>query len=215
MDKTPGIAQSYEILTQDIFQTILDQGDVRNIRVEHDVKLQGTTTSHQIDVYWKFVLGGVTYETVVQAKGWNERVDQGKLLEFKGVLDDLQGQPRGIFVTRKGYQAGAKKFAAAHGIILYELDEAPSGHHITMTSLGWAKVEVKVLRLKASTDDNQHSPEEETAFGRKYTVFQPQLSNIKHYLDESWCRAHLSARRFKHPLTKSRLRLRPSVVSHN
>src|SRR5208282_2707135 len=52
---------------------------------------------------------------------------------FKCVLDDLPNQPRGIFVTRSGYQQGAKDFAAAQGIILYELDEQPPKKNITIT----------------------------------------------------------------------------------
>jgi hypothetical protein len=42
---------------------------------------------------------------------------------IKGVLDDLPGQPLGIFVTRTGYQSGAEIFAKANGIALYELRE--------------------------------------------------------------------------------------------
>lgn len=113
----------YEKLTQEIFQEILSHDSIDTVRIEQNVILQGKTVEHQIDVYWEFIIGGITYRTVVQAKDWNSAVSQGELLKFKAVIDDLPNQPRGVFVTRKGYQFGAKEFAKANGIILYELRE--------------------------------------------------------------------------------------------
>src|SRR5271157_6575476 len=107
-DKT---GRLYENLTQVIFEAILGQKQFPNLRVERDVILKGITASHQIDVYWKFEFGGIPHEAIVQAKDWNRSVELGHLLTFKGVLDDLPAQPRGIYVTRSGYQSGAKAFA--------------------------------------------------------------------------------------------------------
>src|ERR1700683_156598 len=120
-DKT---GKLYENLVQVIFQSIFDQQQFPNLKVERDINRKGITASHQIDVYWKFEFGGVPHEVVVQAKDWNRPVEQAHLLAFKSVLDDLPRQPRGIYVTRSGYQSGAKSFALAHGILLYELREA-------------------------------------------------------------------------------------------
>ena len=64
MSKNTGIA--YEIVTQQIFQSLLNQTEVKNIRVEQNVKLQGKSTRHQIDVYWEYQLAGIVYRTVVQ-----------------------------------------------------------------------------------------------------------------------------------------------------
>jgi hypothetical protein len=222
MDDKDTTGQAYESLTQAIFQTILDQDAAQNIHVERDVQLKGKSTSHQIDVYWKFVLGGLTYETIVEAKDWNKRVDQGKLLAFKTVLDDLPGQPKGIFVTRTGYQGGAKDVAAFYGIILYELDQVPSGgHNITMKVGGWATVNFKVLELippqdvvepsdpdcgshnlplQAPATLGQQQPRRENAFGRQYTIFDPEYSNLTFYLDKSWAEEHVGAERMQRPL---------------
>lgn len=106
MSKNTGIP--YEILTQSIFQAIQDQSEIKNIKVQHNVELPGRILRHQIDVYWEYEIGGILYRTVVQTKDWEQAVSQGPLLQFKGVLDDLPGQPRGIFVTRTGYQSGAR-----------------------------------------------------------------------------------------------------------
>ena len=53
-DKT---GRSYETLVLEIFQTILDQDDVPNISVQRRITLQGKSTEHEIDVYWKFQKG--------------------------------------------------------------------------------------------------------------------------------------------------------------
>lgn len=119
MKKNTGLP--YENLTQQIFNEILNQDSVDTINVEHNVILQGKTIKHQIDVAWDFKLGNINYKTIIQAKDWRSKVKQEQLLAFKSILDDLPGQPKGIFVTRTGYQKGAFEFAESHGIHLYEL----------------------------------------------------------------------------------------------
>jgi hypothetical protein len=79
-DKT---GRTYESLTQAIFQSILAQKEYPNVSVQPNVTLPGKTTSHQIDIYWKFEVGGVQYETIVQTKDWGKPVDKGQLLLFK------------------------------------------------------------------------------------------------------------------------------------
>lgn len=117
--------KEYEILTKSIFEEILhyENPELKTIKILHNVILDGKSTTHQIDVLWKFRLFGIEYLTLVQAKDWNSTVQQSALLAFKGVLDDISGQPRGVFVTKTGYQHGAKEFADKNGIILYELRE--------------------------------------------------------------------------------------------
>jgi hypothetical protein len=110
----------YERIVQSIFQAILGQDRARNIAVEHDVKLIGKSgEQHQIDVYWEFEVGGVSYKTLVSAKDWAGNVKKEQVLSFKTILDDIAGQPRGVIVTRQGYQSGAEGFAKHHGITLY------------------------------------------------------------------------------------------------
>jgi hypothetical protein len=50
-------------------------------------------------------------------------VKQEQVLAFQSVLGDIPGQPRGIMVARSGFQEGARRYAAHHGIELYELRE--------------------------------------------------------------------------------------------
>jgi len=104
-----------------IFEHIHLRSDIKTIVVEHNTTLPGIKGKHQIDLYWKFELSGIVYYTIIQVKNWRSRVNQGELLKFSAVLNDLPNQPRGVFVTRSGYQKGAKQIADAEGILLYEL----------------------------------------------------------------------------------------------
>ncbi len=167
MSKNTGVP--YEELTQQIFQALNDQTVVNTLRVERNVKLQGRTTKHQIDVYWEFEMGGVVYRTVVQAKDWQQPVKQEQILAFRAILDDLPGQPRGIFVTRTGYQSGAIEVAKAHGIQIYELREPTA-----------KDMEGKVM-----------------SFHLRISVFAPKSTNIEPFFDQAWAVAERERRGFE------------------
>lgn len=192
-DKT---GASYENLTQVIFQLIHGQNELLNISIQRNVILQGKTTSHQIDIYWKFENGGVRYETVVQAKDWNKPVDKGQLLEFKGVLDDLPGQPKGIFVTRSGYQSGAKEVALAHGILLYELGEADYPAPVAITVGGWAKYALLRMPLRGLVKNGESDIDTNNAIalGLAYDVCTPHYSEIKLDVSSNWLKQEYPAK---------------------
>ena len=179
----------YEKLTQAIFQAIHGQKEFPNLVVKHDVTLQGKIRPHQIDVYWKFVFRGVPHEVIVQSKDWRKPVDQGQLIQFKGVLDDLPGQPKGIFVTRTGYQEGAKEFALAHGILLYELKEADDLPPLQITMGGWAHLRVIGMPsngLVLTSGESKSDAGSAVAFGFDYDVFTPYYSGIKFTPLKDW-----------------------------
>jgi hypothetical protein len=112
----------YEELTELVFNRLLAQEKVC-AKVERDVVLEGRSTKHQIDVTFHFKVGSVSYRTIVQCKDWSSTVKQEQVLAFHSVLSDIPGQPRGIMVSRSGFQEGARKIAEHHGIKLYELRE--------------------------------------------------------------------------------------------
>jgi hypothetical protein len=185
IDKT---GKSYELLVQIVFQAIVNQRGARNVVVERNVILKGKHgTSHQIDVYWKFALDHLEYETIVQAKDWKEPVDQGELLKFKAVLDDLPGQPKGIFISRSGYQKGARDFALAHGILVYELRETDLPPSVQVPNTGWATLKVLRMPLKGvirAVDDD--STGDLYCMGFAWEVFWPEYSNIRFQPSLSW-----------------------------
>lgn len=111
----------YERFTQEIYQQLVNLDVVRTTKVQHDVKLEGRSgQKHQIDVYWEYEIAGNKHRVAIECKNYNTLVPIGKVRDFKGVLDDLNGV-NGIMVTKVGYQDGAKKYAQEYGISLKEL----------------------------------------------------------------------------------------------
>lgn len=156
----------YEQLTKRVFETLLKQDAVKNLVVEHDKSIVGKTGTHQIDVYWEFTAAGVKHITIVQCKDWTQPVKQAEVLLLRSILDDIPGQPRGVIVTRTGFQSGAKEIAAAHGIVLYELRE-PVGADWT------GRIRKIVLKLH---------------------VFSPSITNTQPTLDAEWANAERERR---------------------
>ncbi len=111
----------YERLTQEIYQQLVNLDVVRSTAVKQNVKLEGRSGhKHQIDVYWEYEIAGNKHKVAIECKNYNSLVPIGKVRDFKGVLDDLNGV-NGIMVTKVGYQEGAKKYAQEYGIALKEL----------------------------------------------------------------------------------------------
>ncbi|WP_249978902.1 restriction endonuclease [Vreelandella olivaria] len=111
----------YEKLTQEIYQALSEADGVENIDIQHDVKLEGRSgCKHQIDVYWEFNILGEKHRVAVECKDYKSEVSIGRLRDFFGVLHDL-GNVKGVFVTKVGYQSGAKRYADYYDISLKEL----------------------------------------------------------------------------------------------
>lgn len=153
----------YEKLTKKIFNQIVNQNGTHNIEVNHDVILQGKSTTHQIDVYWEFDLGGIQYRTIIQAKDWKTKVKKEHIFSLKGIIDDLPYGTSGIFVSKSGFQSGAIEVARKYGIRLYELREP--------TDKDWENT-------ITSVEIHQH-------------LYFPYFKNLKLKLDPEWLASHI------------------------
>lgn len=108
----------FERFTQRIYQKLVNNDVLRPTNVQHNVKLKGKSgCEHQIDVYWEYEIAGNMHRVAIECKNYDSLVSVGKVRDFQGVLSDLNNV-NGIMVSRKGYQDGAKKFAAEYGISL-------------------------------------------------------------------------------------------------
>jgi hypothetical protein len=56
----------HELVSKAIFETLLRQSNAENLEVKHNVCIKGMKTCHQIDVFWKFRMGGVDHTVIVQ-----------------------------------------------------------------------------------------------------------------------------------------------------
>ena len=133
----------HELVSKHIFEAILKQEKVQNLDVRHNVIIAGKSTKHQIDLYWKFTAASVAYSTVVQVKKEKRKVSKGDMFTFKGVLDDIPGRPKGLFISQRGYQKGALEVAKSYDIIPYELTEIAEKPHLVLTIFSVASVIVR------------------------------------------------------------------------
>ena len=144
---------AFECFTQRIIQRLVNSDVLKPTLVRHNVKLKGKSgCDHQIDVYWEYEKDGAMNRVAIECKNYDSNVSIGKVRDFFSVLQDLENV-RGIMVTSKGYQKGAKKFAEFYGISLKKLrrpewnesigsittvDQMDSVHRLYKIDEGWA-----------------------------------------------------------------------------
>jgi len=111
----------YEKFVQDLMQSLFDAGTKKgqiNIKVEHNKTLTDKNgVDRQFDIYWKYELDEITYETVIECKDYASKISIEKVDALIGKLADLPNV-RGLFATTEGYQSGAEMKAKNHNIEL-------------------------------------------------------------------------------------------------
>ncbi len=208
--KKKNTGHPYELLAQAIWQALNDQEELTNVKVQCNVTLEGNLTSHEIDVYWEFKRSGVTYRTVVQAKDWINPVKQEQLIAFKKVLEDLPGQPRGIFVTRTGYQRGALQVAKATGIELFELSQVEGEKPLPNLKAMVGDWVVGRAEIRSFTvPDEKGGTREELVLGIHMTIFHPVRSNMTVEMDSKWFNEDPVGQQ----IDKSKISFAPRVLS--
>ncbi len=110
----------YERLTKEIYEALLHADGITSIDVQHNVKIQGQSSKHQIDVYWEYELAGIRHRVAIECKNYNKNVSKSVVTSFYGVLSDITNI-NGVIVTKKGFQKGAKEYAKHWGINLKEI----------------------------------------------------------------------------------------------
>jgi len=110
----------YEIFVKEIYEKILEEeSEGKAFNVKHDITIKGKSgATNQIDVYFEKKIVGKTIKFAIECKNYSSRVSVEKIRAFKSVLEDINSI--GIFVSREGFQSGAKKFAQHHDITLVE-----------------------------------------------------------------------------------------------
>lgn len=122
-DSAPPPGSEYELLTQRLMEALGKQAAVETTELKHLKKFVGTKTGTQltIDIWWEFHHAGLTNRLAFQCKDWGSTIQQEHVYAFRAVLDDLPGSPRGVMVTKTGYQKGARLVAKGLGITILEL----------------------------------------------------------------------------------------------
>lgn len=134
----------YELFTREVYRELSAYHHTCFTKVQHNIKLKGRSgCEHQIDVYWEYKKDGIEHRVAIECKNYNKAVPKEKVCAFYGILVDLDGV-KGIMVSKKGFQKGAKQYAEHYGISLKELRE-PEGEE---TILGELNVRFHIERKR-------------------------------------------------------------------
>jgi hypothetical protein len=144
-----------ETIISKLVQAIVTEQSVQTIKLEQNTTIQGRTGTHEVDVYWEFTDGEITYKLVIQTRDWNKTVGNNELFRLLSILRDIPGQTAGACFTQPVYQKVTKELARDVGITLYEL-LLPMDEHIwepiirqvqLQVDAEWAKAEKERLGL--------------------------------------------------------------------
>ena len=171
------IHTEYELFTRHIYEKIVNSTAIKPIYVRHDIKLQGQSEQeYQIDVYFEYENHSGKQRVVIECKDYKSSVPISRVRDFFGVLHDLGDNVKGVMVSKKGFQRGAKTFAKQYGVSLIELREVSEEeiigeintkthlektHHLYLVDEGCA------LKRGINTD----------IIRKRYSEFQPQKAD--------------------------------------
>ena len=141
----------FELLVKAIYNEILAYDGYETISVKHDEKIIGRSgQTHQIDVFWEFMVAGVLHKVAVECKEYKSTVSVGKIRDFYGALEDI-GNVNGIFVTTKGYQSGAIKYAEYKNISLKTVTEPSHEDIIAHKGINTVNLNINVRCISNTT----------------------------------------------------------------
>lgn len=107
--------EEFEVLTQEVYQAIINKEGSNNIQVRHNEKLIGKDgVPRQIDVFWELNLANVKHRVIINCKHYKSRVTIGDIDAIHSVAQDLEA--KAIVVTSIGFQSGAETKARNCGI---------------------------------------------------------------------------------------------------
>lgn len=157
----------YERLSRDLTDKIAQRAPVTTLKLEHNVKMVGKATTHQIDLVWEFTTSfGIPHRIIFECRRYGSPLKQSAVFAFSGVIDDLADAAMpttGVMVTTTGYQPGARNVASAHGIMILELrdprEQDVQGRLMSVyTSFSGKVAHISDLRVQATemlTADSQ------------------------------------------------------------
>jgi hypothetical protein len=126
----------YEVAFVRVFEKALSDAFGRDITVQHNVKLLGSSGhEHQIDAMATVLVAGLEIRIIADCKRYSEPVSIDRILALKSRMDDTSSH-KGILITTTGFQKGTLTFARSKGIALGIFDPSPMKLKIILNSRG-------------------------------------------------------------------------------
>ena len=96
---------------------------LENLEIEHNVIIEKSHGSYQIDGIIRFDIMGIRDTTLVECKHYKNTISREKVQFLYDKIRTI-GAQKGILISTSGFQSGATKYASEHGIALIQITEA-------------------------------------------------------------------------------------------
>jgi hypothetical protein len=116
--------KQYEAITKYIYESLGRQSGVKVKGYGKDCKVIGKSgVAHQIDVLTAHSDGVHEYQTAIECKYWNQKINKDIVMKVAAVVEDANIS-KGVIVSKSGFTPDAIDFARFRNIGLVELREA-------------------------------------------------------------------------------------------
>jgi hypothetical protein len=144
--------RDFESLTELVVRLLSEETETPTSDLRRRARVRGRSTTHEIDVWWEAELNGTRRRVAFQCKDLARSVDQGEMLKFRAVLEDLDDEVLGVFVARGGYQRGAIMVAAMSNILRLSVDRVGDDDNLQVEHPEILDAEIKLHREDQNRD---------------------------------------------------------------
>ena len=193
----------YEKYIEKICKSINSYRCFTLIELTQNKIIKGTSgVSHQIDVYWEFVLDKNKYKCIFECKNYNSKISKDKIATLDSISKDIPDSLP-IIVSTKGFQSGAKEYAKAKGVTPFicrvlkddDLQDRVRSFEIHLIILGKPKVNVKVTKDDQWCKENGYNNFNMTKI-KDFTIcdYSTQQSYLLYDFIENWIKSNYEDR---------------------
>lgn len=116
--------KKYEDMVHQVFSELKAVDSVKSIRLDKRQKIKDRNgIRREIDIIWEYEIALQKFLILIEAKDHSSPITITNIDAFLGKTNDIPGNPKLFFITKSGYQSGAKTKAEQHGIVLFEFRE--------------------------------------------------------------------------------------------
>ena len=110
----------FEQYCLEILEGYAETENLKDFKIDHNVKIITDDGEYQIDVYASFVAMDVEIKVICECKQYKNRVKRDKVILLADKIRSI-GAHKGILLSTSGFQSGAIEYAKKHGIALIQV----------------------------------------------------------------------------------------------
>lgn len=119
--------KDYESITKYIYEELGRETGVKIIGYGNTFKVKGKSgVSHQIDILTSHSDGIHDYQTAIECKYWEKKINKDVVMKVASIIEDTNIH-KGVIVSKRGYTEDGISFAKQKNIGLIELRELKAG----------------------------------------------------------------------------------------